>query len=1539
MNQFNARSVRYYEEIRKIIELYEEDSVSTTDIWGFLRVLHILSLDLNSATQQTETWVKSLLVYTVNDSNAIGAADATWNALLQEIGRGMPEARSYRREDLPTELLQRHTALAGDEHRTLSALSDHSTLVLKGITPTVGEANLHLRRADLLDQILERLELAQVVVISGAAGSGKSSIAKDVIGILAPDFFTFCFRAEEFASPHLDETLRNNGIPVNAISLGAILAGQGRKALLVESVERLLERPTRDAFVDLLTLVENDKSWRLILTCRDYSTDLIHTAFLSRVSHSIITIPPLSDHELDEVEATYPALAQPLGDPKLREVLRTPYFLDKALQIQWSDERSLPQNECEFRNLFWRQIVGADHRVPAGMSPRRQETLLKIALRRAQALRAYVPCDDLAPEVLSNLQMDSLIVASEQGSTLLALAHDVLEDWSILIWIGQQYLAYDSSIRRFSEALGSHPAIRRSYRKWVSELVEQDSVAADTLFEAVIRPGDLNASFRDDTLVSLLRSDSSVEFLRRHSDQLFRNNKHLLKRIIHLLRVACVTTPTWLKKLDGTLSFDVPDGKAWPCVLQLINANLELFDQEDSPILVGLLEDWAKGVSWENPYPDGAESVAAIAYWLLSHLDEYMYSEQQTRILKIVAKIPAADNERFIAFLDGNGDYKTWVTESFRKLIFEGLEGNAAARDLPDVIVSGTKNHFLCSETELREELHYTADLDLETLFGLKHGSSFNFFPASAYHGPFLSLLRNHPRQGLNLIIDMMNTSADWYANPRVASQIEPPFQITLKFADGTTKIQQCNARLWNLYRGTSVGPYVLQSILMALEQWLMEVAEELQADLDQLLLQILRRSDSAALTAVVASVATAYPFISGETLLVLLRSRKCILLDQNRLVHEYGRPSNISALMPSLSKHKIFENERREADARPHRYQDLERAIINLQLGPLAPRVHEILDQHHADLQRIEAQDEEDRVWRLALHRMDLRQYTATEEIAETTGNTDGERTEEAQIYIRLELNEPDPDIKEMANRSAIKLQSLDFRNDILWWGVSVFRGEDLTRYDPDQWRQMLQNARTIRSSDSDNEKRDLAWNGPGYVAAVCVRDHWDEMSDDEKRWSVDLICSEVEREQDQWNTHARIQRFNLSADRGCAYVLPLLIAKSLDDTLTSRVRQALIIALTHAIDEVRLYLAGGIGRYLWDVDPKLVLRCVNTLATQATLVQKAVDSNWKKPYEERQNQDEIEAEVATVLRQRFFEPDAISDDAYQTMDLSSWFGAKANVQILAILGQAPTELVSVTAFEQLALTIVEWWDSEVDRRRKQQRRERNYEVETALTELLVQFLLRTTSSAALRIIGPIVNAIDTHPDKVHNILIELIRAEDRQPNTRQFWALWEKFAEGIRKAKWLSRVDDGPSGGTELIGAIFLNTWWKEDIHHWRSLEGYGHRIDEFLEAMPARSTVLEAYIRFLYHIGEQSLPRAFISIARQLEKGNLSQLTLKQNSIFMLEILLQRYVYGKPLELKRESDLREAVFSLLDFLIESGSSAAFRMRDDFVAPISIA
>lgn len=960
-------------------------------------------------------------------------------------------------------------------------------------------------------------------------------------------------------------------------------------------------------------------------------------------------------------------------------------------------------------------------------------------------------------------------------------------------------------------------------------------------------------------------------------------------------------------------------------------------------LLLGLIEDWARGVSWWSPYPNGAQSAAAIAYSILPHLDIHSSKGAGQRTLKVLAKIPKADASGFEILLRGKreGDQRDHTSETFRDVVFAGVEGMPTARDLPDVLVSVATEYLLCSEADLRRRApYYASPLELETLFGLKAGLRHDFFPASAYRGPWLPLLRHHPRQGLDFLIDIFNHSIDWYAHPRIADQVEPPFEIELKFADGTSRQQWANPRLWNWYRGTSVGPYVLHSLLMALEQWLLEAAEAHPKQLDSILLDLLRRSGSTALTAVVASVGTAFPHAAAESLLVLLRCPSCIWLDRQRMAMESQAPSGLSGLLGlSRGENEIYEMERKQADARPHRRQDLEIAIVALQLGPVATRVQEILDEHRRGLPPVSRQTDDDRAWRLSIHRMDLREYTVTKVTpANATETSDGRSDNRDLLQLQMDAERLEPDVKEMVDRSATKLGALNAELSLAMWALHVFDRDEATAYDPAIWHQQLTKAQGPRSDKVDNDHLGVGQSGPGIVAAVCVRDHWEEMTATEQDWCVETVCTAVMRQADRWDETERVQRYRMSADRPCSSIVSLLVAKPLSEKWRAPVQQAFANALTHSIDEVRNYAAWGIARQLWSVDPQLAVRCVNAIAAEARMVDEMWDHERRREYDARRDIGGIEADAASRIRKGFWQAHGVFEGAYQKLDVTRGFGAQAHERILAILSAAGDEPVAIDGFARAMRTLVGWWDSDNDRkRRREEQPERDHFLEPRIAELVQIFVMRTSPATAAKVLEQALDAVVRHPRELQSFVRGLTVIEDRERKTEQFWFLWTLFADQVRRAKWVASLDDRYSTGDEMVSAIFLGSWWKDEVRHWKSLDGYSDHVHALFDDLPPSPVVLDDYIRFLYHIGERSLPEAFVRIAKNLRSGDANRMLKQTNTVFMLEVLLQRHVYGRPLELKQSSILRESVLYLLDVLVENGSSAAFRMRDDFVTPIA--
>jgi hypothetical protein len=106
--------------------------------------------------------------------------------------------------------------------------------------------------------------------------------------------------------------------------------------------------------------------------------------------------------------------------------------------------------------------------------------------------------------------------------------------------------------------------------------------------------------------------------------------------------------------------------------------------------------------------------------------------------------------------------------------------------------------------------------------------------------------------------------------------------------------------------------------------------------------------------------------------------------------------------------------------------------------------------------------------------------------------------------------------------------------------------------------------------------------------------------------------------------------------------------------------------------------------------------------------------------------------------------------------------------------------------------------------------------------------------------------------------------------------------------------------------------------------------------VKRLPISAAMLREYCRFLYEIREASLPNGFVIVAERFGAGNMSEMLARDSTVFYLETFLRRHVYGEPLRLKHNPSVRTAVLRILDDLVQAGSFAAFRMRDDFVTPV---
>ena len=619
--------------------------------------------------------------------------------------------------------------------------------------------------------------------------------------------------------------------------------------------------------MDLVRLLVREGGWKLLITCREYSAERFRSAFLAGAGlrAAVLAVPELSNDEFEAVVAALPQLHAPLAEPMLREVLRNPFNLNLAARMSWPATNCASMNRRAFREKAWREVICRDDEAAGGMPLERERAMIEVALRRARALAPHVSVDGISAAAIHALESDSLLAANPDDRSQFTPIHDVYEDWALLQFIRRVRERVGGVNADFFAELGPHPALRRAFRLWLLELLDAERAEGEQLVLSMMNDASLSGYWRDEALVAVFQCAGAARVLLRLAPSLLTGDGTALRRAVHLLRVACRKLPQGVATTTRTARFLlVPDGRAWDVMPFLLLNATSLFQTTDILWLLGFLEDWAKGAR-QRSKPQGAEAAAALCDLLLSCTEHVSHRYRRTfreRVLNVMLSIPQAAEQQLHTFVDEalaeqHGDP---IDRTILKLIWSHFAGATACRELPDLTLRVAESRLrLTQQDQPRKERRERSSgrRAVESVFGLGHLLEIRDFPASAWQGPFLNLLTCHSEGGVALVLRLVNTCCAEYA-AAADGIIEPPFETEIILNDGSRPRQWANGRLWRLYRGSSVGPNVLQSALMALETWLLQKGERGDADLREVFSRLLCESNNVAITAVLVSVALA---------------------------------------------------------------------------------------------------------------------------------------------------------------------------------------------------------------------------------------------------------------------------------------------------------------------------------------------------------------------------------------------------------------------------------------------------------------------------------------------------------------------------------------------------------------------------------------------------------------------------------------------------------------------------------------------------------
>jgi energy-coupling factor transporter ATP-binding protein EcfA2 len=211
---------------------------------------------------------------------------------------------------------------------------------------------------------------------------------------------------------------------------------------------------------------------------------------------------------------------------------------------------------------------------------------------------------------------------------------------------------------------------------------------------------------------------------------------------------------------------------------------------------------------------------------------------------------------------------------------------------------------------------------DLERYRGLE--CVHEWFPAFYTHGPFLSFLSNHPDEGLDLILSLINFTTERWAE--AWTDQEPP-SIEIEFSWGKKKFIG-NALTYYWYREVDDDSHIVPSALMALEQWLYINfnAEEFKEKTIEFIDTILKNATSLAFIGLLISLGKKHTELFLDKLLPLLSISEFYKWDTEHIIksesHQMIGSSGLGWGVMDLAK---------EFHSMPHRKYQLSQIALNV--------------------------------------------------------------------------------------------------------------------------------------------------------------------------------------------------------------------------------------------------------------------------------------------------------------------------------------------------------------------------------------------------------------------------------------------------------------------------------------------------------------------------------------------------------------------------------------------------------------------------------
>lgn len=731
-------------------------------------------------------------------------------------------------------------------------------------------------------------------------------------------------------------------------------------------------------------------------------------------------------------------------------------------------------------------------------------------------------------DALFELEKNGVIIQSEDAKTYYH-GHDVFEELVVSHIFTEQY-KNNITGKEFFEQFGTTLRIRKLFRGWLTDFASIEE--HQSIIYEMLECKDINMIWKDEILLTIISTEKLKDCYSKIMLNMVENDYALLRKTIFLINTCCRVA----EHAEGTLNkgnmwplrFSKPSGYAWESIFNFIHDNKDNinWDKELVICVVEILDSWTK--VYENQKTENTRISGNVALYLfekLSASEEFRYTIKKDYIEKLEdvllnsawmikdelgnifqIVINGIKDEEEISYPFGRRSRKPDAPKMYIDLAEKAMSDvyhyGQVPYAMPEMVIELMKKMWLKPDGM---PIYYNSS-EMDAYFGLNEHLSHDYYPASAFKTPIWGLLQANQQTATDFIIDFCNKTGEAYQKSHLNIDDRECFDITIS-VEGQPVNQVASTRLWLMYRGSHVGPNLLISLLMGFEKWLLYIVKisPTNAVVDYCR-YMLSKSTNVMLTAIIVSIAEAYPEKMLDVVCELLKTKEIFHLDSGRFGSEHTADF-------ALLKNDLFTKERKESNGLPHRKIRLEDVIFQYQTNLLELSEDDFAKQRDKVFTAIDKATVDIDTWqtgdKYAYYRMDLRRYKEVTDV-----NVDDEGR--AVYTIVPAFTE---DMKALSKESQ---EASDFHfkyADLQCWSGYKFnhneKFKEYTKYSDTniickELGEVWELLNKIDMDDSINDDKWLAIHRyvsiTSYTSAVLLRDYASELEQKERE-----LCKQI--------------------------------------------------------------------------------------------------------------------------------------------------------------------------------------------------------------------------------------------------------------------------------------------------------------------------------------------------------------------------------------------------------------------------------------------